>query len=385
MATPTFCCGAECGASFSGSGTHWQNTPTGGSFDTGTVRSGLRSLRLNLSGAAGAFNGNSAIAGAGTTDWVVRFYVRFATLPSATSAVVATENSYGVYFKASDSSLYVGSSTIVLGLTGVAITSGQWYRVDLKMTATTLDAQVDGVAVGQLVGVYAVSQRIDVGSVATATTRDQFTDDIITSNTLADYPIGAGYILSYIPNADGTHNVAGANDFERTLTGTDITNSTTDAYTLIDERPLPTTAVDFINGVAPPNSTDYVEWQYEDSVESEAPRTVEAIIIHHDAGGAGTNNFTVTLRESAGATSGDIWTGTTNVGGTITPKRAHFATVPGTSDAWTTTTFNNLRSRFLVSDASPDPYIDAAMLEVDFPPGVERVPRFTSYPQLLAH
>jgi len=296
--------------------------------------------------------------------------VRFATLPDATSEILSIGSAVaqGVYFKASDSKLYVGSAVGTLGATGVSVTTDQWYRIDFKATATTLDAQVDGTAVGQLSGSFTAKTNLFVGGVVTSTTRDQFTDDVLISQTVADYPLGAGYVLSYIPNADGTHNIAGANDFEKTLTGTDITNSTTDAYLLIDDRPLPTTAVDFINGIAPPNATDYVEWQYEDSVESVDLRTVEAIFVHHDAGGAGTNNFTVTLREHAGATSANIFSSTTNVGATITYKRAHFATVPGTSDAWTTTKFNALRSRFLVTDASPDPYIDAIMLEADFVP-----------------
>jgi hypothetical protein len=299
---------------------------------------------------------------------VVRAYVYFATLPT-TDGLVLGVGLTGLYFKASDSKLYVGESTTLLGASGVAITTGVQYRLELKRTATTLDAQVDGTAVGQYSGSFAAETSAIAGVPLGIHTRDQFTDDILISQTAADYPLGAGYVLSYIPNADGTHNVAGANDFERTLTGTDITNATTTAYQLIDERPLPTTAVDFINGIAPPNSTDYVEWTYEDSVESGDPRTVEAIFVHHDASGAGTNNFTVTLREHAGSTSANIFSGTTNVGATITYKRAHFATVPGTSDAWTTTKFNALRSRFLVSDASPDPYIDAIMLEAEFAVG----------------
>ena len=362
MATPVFVCGAECGVVAAAS--HWITSTGTTSFSTTTVRTGARSLRVNPTAGTGEFD---TLALASSADWVVRAYVYFATLPSATTSFISRVGTViGVWFNASDSKVYVGSDASTLGATGVSVTTGQWYRIDFKYTATTLDAQVDGAAVGQLTGTYSAFTQLAIGRSATVT-KDLFFDDIIISQTAVDYPLGAGFVKSYIPNADGTHNVAGANDFERTLTGTDITNATTDAYTLIDERPLPTTAVDFINGVAPPNATDYVEWQYEDSTESSAPRGVEAVIVHHDASGAGTNNFTVTLRESAGGTSGNIWSGTTNVGATITYKRAHFATVPGTADAWTTTKFNALRSRFLVSDASPDPYIDAAMLEAEFP------------------
>src|SRR3990172_1047777 len=261
MATPVFACGAECG--IDNTFGHL-NSSQNYSFSTTTVRSGLRSLRHNPTAALGS---SDVMDLPSTTDWVVRAYVRFATLPDVTSRVFALGSpvAQGIYFNVSDSKLYVGSAVGTLGATGVSITTGVWYRLDFKGTATTLDAQIDGVAVGQLTGTFAAKIRLIFGDDLTNNTRDQFTDDILISQTSTDYPLGAGFVKSYIPNADGTHNVAGANDFEVSLGGVDITNSTTDAYTLLDERPLPTTAVDFVNGKAPPNATDYVEWQYEDS------------------------------------------------------------------------------------------------------------------------
>jgi hypothetical protein len=359
------CCGAECGVS--NTNLHFV-TVDSASISTSTVRTGARSFRINPTAGTGLIT--KALTS--TTNWVFRLYVYFAVLPSVTSSVVTVLDAQGVYFKASDSSLYVGSSTIVLGLTGVAITTGQWYRIDLKTTATTLDAQVDGVSVGQLVGVFSANANFRIGDQTTANTRDQFVDDIVISQTLADYPIGAGFVKSYIPNADGAHNVAGAADFKKgtagTPAGTDITNATTDAYQWLDDRPLPTTAVDFINGIAPPNPTDYVEWQYEDSTESDPPRAVDGIVAWHSSG-TGTNGWTVTLREHVGATSATMAAETFGQVA-VDFLRTQFATVPGTSDPWTTTKFNALRSRFLVSDAAPDPYIDAAMLEAEFPEAV---------------
>lgn len=377
MATPVWACGAECGIEIA-TGPHWDLDQSLGtrSFDTTTVRTGLRSLRLNPTADTAYFDTEDIAV---SSTWVIRAYVYFASLPSVSCSILRPNIGSGpaVLFKASDSKLYAGDvgGSLNFGATGVAVTTGQWYRIDFKSTSTTADVQVDGTAAGQHTGSFGSGlATAQFGLAAASPTADVYYDDILISHTAADYPLGAGLVKSYIPNADGTHNVAGANDFERTLTGTDITNSTTDAWTLIDERPLPTTAVDFINGVAPPNATDYVEWQYEDSTEADPPRAVEALFIHHDAGGAGTNNFTVTLREHAGGTSANIFSGTTNVGATITAKRALFITVPGTSDLWTTVKFNALRSRFLVTDASPDPYIDAIMLEAEFPPAAAATP-----------
>ena len=383
--TPIWACGLECGGTaYSGEG-HW-DTPSGSSIDTVTVRSGLRSLRANPTAGQG-WALTAALTG--SLRWVGRIYIRFTTLPDADTILVwlagTAPNSPCVFFKVSDSKIYAAiannGAAAALGATGATVTTGIWYRVDFDFNINTAgadfcDVQVDGTALGQATGtgLSITPSNAFFGAYGDqpdpTVTADVYFDDIILSNTAADYPIGAGHILSYIPNADGTHNIAGANDFERTLTGTDITNATTDAWTLIDERPLPTTAVDFINGIAPPNATDYVEWQYEDSVEADAPRAVFALFICHDAGGAGSNNTTVTLREHGGGTTANIFTGTANNGATLTSHRAIFATVPGTADAWTTTEFNALRSRFLVADASPDPYIDAIMLEAEFPDAV---------------
>lgn len=374
MATPVFCCGFECGGlNNSGHIADNLNTPT---FSTTTIRTGARSLRCNTS--AAVQNGLLIVSAASELRFVGRIYIRFATLPSADCSLVAHGTSSppagpNVRFQASDSKLYAAVGT-TLGASGVAVTTGQWYRIDFNSLIVTgglndtMDVQVDGVACGQATatGANSGSGRLLIG-VITSCTADVFFEDALISITAADYPLGAGHVNSYIPNADGTHNIAGANDFEF-ADGTDITNATTTANTVIAHRPLPTSeAADYIEGTAPPNATDYVEWQYEDeSTETAAPRAVEAIIAVTDAAGAGTYNITVTLREHAGATSADIVTGASSGGATVRYHRAHFATVPGTSDAWTLTKFNALRSRFLVSDASPDPRINAAMLEAEY-------------------
>src|SRR3990170_4548894 len=88
-------------------------------------------------------------------------------------------------------------------------------------------------------------------------TADFFHDDIVVSNTALDYPIGAGYVNHFVPTSDGSHNVAGAADFRRGDTTTDITNATTDAYQLVDDVPLDDVtpdADDHIRIVAPPNA-----------------------------------------------------------------------------------------------------------------------------------
>ena len=284
-------------------------------------------------------------------------------------------------FRASDSKIYAGvdssSDVFTFGASGIAVTTGVWYRIDIRVNVVAnpwlVDVQVDGSAAAQAsialaadtIGTSIANQGRPFSGASVTT--DFYFDDLIISATAADYPIGAGYVLSYIPNADGTHSGLTANDVERTLTGTDILNTTTDAYLLVDDRPMESVAGDFINFKAPA-STAYVEIAYEDSVESAAPRSVEAIVGYHDAGGAGTHNFSVTLRDNGGGTTADIMAAATrNVGATMSWGRAHFTTIPG-GGAWTLAAFNALRSRIIVTDASPDVYIDGLMLEAEYAP-----------------
>src|SRR5689334_20222823 len=129
--TPVLCCGAECGTS----GAHW-TLGLNASFSTGTVNpgGGVRSLRINPSAATGSAQ---LIASQSVNTVVYRFYVRFATLPSASCSIgYCTGTGDGVIFKASDGKLYAGANnagTLGFGATGVAVTTGQWYRIDISI------------------------------------------------------------------------------------------------------------------------------------------------------------------------------------------------------------------------------------------------------------
>ncbi len=370
MATPVFACGAECGV-FAATA-HWaQNSGTAATFSTATVRSGARSLRFNPTT-------NTSVINPIVSGTVARFYVNFATLPSADTTIVAGGTSQ-VRFKQSDSKLYAyDSGGATFGASGIAVTTGVWYCIDMKADtgAGTLDLQVDGVAIAQKstpgnnsITVWGISN----GSA----TADLFMDDFVFSNTLADYPIGAGNVYHFIPTSDGTHNVAGAADFQRTLTGTDILNATTTAFQLIDDVPLESGAsVDWINMIAPPNATDYVECIFGPasgiSTPTVAPRAVEVIAGYHQAG-TGTGNMEIRMNDNG--TTNVLYTATTVAGVTsVAYARKHYATAP-TGGAWTVAAgagnFNNLRVRFgspAVVDVNPDQYLDCIMVEAEFAP-----------------
>lgn len=353
---------------------HW-HVVNEAEFSSAVKRTGAFSGRINSTGSNSGFTrpGSSQIN-------VARWYRRFDSLPTGDCILAFAEfggiGRIGLAFKASDSKLYAGTNTggaPSFGATGVAITTGVWYRIDalLKSNANpyTVDIQVDGVACGQatLAAAADTPDSIALGSNPGAT-YDAYVDDFILSHTEADYPIGAGEVHGLYPNADGSHNISGANIFERGTTGTDITNATTTAHELVDEEPLDggTPAVDdYVNQVANA-ATEYVEVAFEDLPAGFTPRAVEALVAHHQAGtGTGTSSFklndggtedTILARSAAGIT-------------TVQHDRKHYATAPSTTGAWTLALVNALKLRFGYSDdADPDQNFDGALLEVEGTP-----------------
>ena len=384
--TPTFCCGLECGvqgAYTSVNQYHWGLTGTG-AFSTTTVRNGTRSFRINPTAGIAYITSSAGIGGA---RFIIRPAIYFATLPDADTSVATegtTATNFGLYFKQSDSKLYAGylvAGVPTFGATGVSVTTGVWYYCDILIDVSDVvtdkvDANINGTAVGQatLASVTGAVSYMQLGCNTTCTA-DIFYDDVVASATLADYPIGDGYVNHFVPTSDGTHNVAGAADFRRGGTTTDITNSTTDAYLLVDEVPLddetPDTD-DHIRIVAPANVTDYVELVFGPapgiSTPTVAPRAVEVIA---EVFAAGTLASDEIIRLNDNGTVADVWNGTAVAGATTGRyKRAHFATAP-TGGAWTVVAgagnFNNIRTRYgYATDANPDKSLMCIMIEAEF-------------------
>lgn len=396
MATPTFCCGFECGliSSSADSTAHWVSTLTTPTISTTTVRSGSRSLRINVTGGSSQAATKSGIVS--SQIHVFRFYVRFETLPGGDTSI-ARVGDEGVYYQQSDSTLRCGADIITFGATGVTVTTGQWYCVDVRINASanphTIDAQVDGVALGQAQAAVgaATGTSVRLGDVDRTRTYDMFFDDVVYSATVGDYPFGPGKVEHFVPTADGTHNVAGANDFERSATGTDITNATTTAYQLIDDVPIKSGSIsEYINLIAPPNATDYVEVVFGPapgiSTPTDAPRAVETIIVKAKGTGTGTNNLRIALNDNG--TTNDIFNGdTTTSSPTADILRKHYSDPPSAATAWTVVAgngnFNNVRMRCYTSDAAPDPWWASAMIEAEFEDTGAPPPSFTPRMMLM--
>lgn len=387
-----FCCGFECGL-LGTDGQHWSETNAGISISTTTVRSGSRSVRINPSASTVGLLNNSFVAG---RTLVGRIYVNFATLPSSDYRLItgttAGAHSCGVFFQSSDSKLYTyNAGGPTLGTTGVAIVANRWYCLDYRFVTVanpwTIDLRVDGVVCTQLTVSQAAVDMVSLtlGDNFNNRTCDVFFDDHIHSLTTGDYPFGQGSVLHFVPTSDGTHNIAGTNDFEIGTGGVDILNATTTAWQLVDDIPLQSGAIgttDFINMVAPPNATDYVECIFGPpsgfSPANVGPRTVEVIA---GVGAASSAACNMEIRLNDNGTMGTVYTQTagTTLSTTIIYKRANFSDPPSAATTWGIVAgngnFNNVRVRFgspAVLDVTPDPYFACIMIEAEF---ATRIPK----------
>lgn len=272
----------------------------------------------------------------------------------------------GIAYKQSDGKLYCATGTIgsaTFGSTGISVSVDTWYRIDVKVdystgTSITVDAKVDGSDLGGRSGYdgggFSLQGRIGPTNTVTC---DLYTDDILISHTSGDYPLGAGFVKSYIPNGDGTHSSLGSFG---DLAGNSLSDGT--VYQHLDKRPITTgdTAVQQEAG----SDTAYIEVTFEESTDG-APRTVDALIgIHAES----TSGCDPRYWLVSGAVEDTIFEGSPG-SATVIWKRKHYP--QWNSAAWTEAAFDALTFRFgSALDANPDPHVDAIMLEAEFSEGV---------------
>lgn len=361
-------------------GPHW-TLVTGATFSTSSPLSGLRSLRVNPgpgSSSGSALSVNSYGAGI----WVLRCRLKFTTLPNVGIMLIGLPGSLtGAFCSAG----FIFASCNGINTSGIAIVTGIVYCVDVIINTTanpwTVSVQVNGVPTGDpalsATAASTTASQIRVGiqsGIGVEVTTDILFDDTVISTDAADYPIGPGYIDPYTVISDGTHNIAGAADFQRGNSGTDILNATTTAFQLIDDIPLPSGAVDEadnIRAVAPPNATDYTEHVFGPapgiSAPTVAPRAVEVILAHHQIA-TQSGQMVVELNDNGTI---DTVFDTGAAAGVVTYRYANKHYAAGPAGPWVIGGGGNgdltdLRCRFRAPDAAPDQCLDAIMIEAEF-------------------
>lgn len=369
MATPMLCCGFECGID-TGLAAHW--ALTGATFQTAIVRSGKYALLSNPT--TGLHFAQHTISSQ-TNVW--RFYLYITAHPSAIAALSSVSDgvtSLGLIYDTVTSKYYAYAGA-TLATTGITLSLSTWYLVDIKAltnsTTWTCDVSIDSVAQIQAslpLQSATTMTTLNMGNRTVNSTHSFYCEDVWYSVTSADYPYGAGKVLSFIPSRDGPHNVVG--HFLYGTAGRVIVDADRDTYRLIAKSPLPTVEVPLLLINQETVITGgYVDNYFEQTIEPNPPRAVEIIEAYHQAG-TGVCDSTSKLLDNATADTVFAHTGAGQTALRYATKQ--YALAPS-AVAWNLNAsgdgaFNNLRHRFgHSSDATPDVYLDAAMIEAEFP------------------
>ena len=365
-----WCCGAEgCQPGTVNKTGHTNSIVGTVATETSIVRYGGGSMKITAAGAGASIQ--AVYTNSGTTE-TVRGYFRHESLP--TSAVASGNLSASTLW-----TLTVTSTDIQLsdGVTTVTATvpsrAGQWHlfeaAFDVHANPLTADWRIDGIAQTRLskaVAATTMSGAWRFGD-SSSVTQTLYWDDMVVSDSLADYPIGNGRVAGYWPTSDGTHTATSTHIVKGTTAtpvGTAIVAGTTDAYQWIDGPTIDDTA-DFWN-MQTVGATEYAEVNFTDSTFGRPPHMI-CTLISLSAATASGNTQKAVLYD--GTTATDIYTlGTVGVSHpTLSYTGRRWATTPS-SGAWTTAIFNLLRARWGYSnDATPDAYVDNILIEADFP------------------
>jgi hypothetical protein len=319
---------------------------------------------------------------------VLRFYVRFETLPTGGLVTLAFINPNGGAFH----ELVFTPSTGFFGHRigsgaaaedNVTVQTGVWYRIDMKFDVSanpwTADMEIDGRALTQRTNAVVAATILNCGFGTVATTQPAHTwyiDDVAASATAADYPLGAGHVTLLVPGSDGTHSFT-ANDFSTGDAGTQRAPSYTDFHLMVDDAMPWATARSTTDDIAQRviRTTGYVEIAPGATPDTETANGVQARLAYSSTATTADTGACI-VRNSAGASVvlwGDLPAGQGGGGGALADYsessnffKRKIVTAPGAG--WTPTEVNAIRWRLGGSgDITPVPTWQALLLEVDCP------------------
>lgn len=360
----------EHGIAASGTGGVYDQVGGTPSITTSNPRTGSRCLNLNPSGAI--MHVSYTVAATIVTQSV---YIRFnSSFPSTDYEFMIFLNANGngtvKYDNATGRFAVFAGAEADTAFGPSSLSADTWYLVDAEYDCSTgtatLLARIDGDS-----GTEGTSQSTQTSAnvtqarLGTANTRtvDVNMDDWVISVTDGDYPLGEHEVHGLFPASDGSHNITAADIFEYSATGTDITNSSTDAYTLIDDAPMDTSFTDYINNVGN-GSTQYVLCNFD--TLSITPSTIwntKALSLDRDSITTSSSACQITIRKDAGATLvATMRSGVQDPGVTPTMRKAVPLDVTATSEV------NDLSIRFLGGDGTPDSWLSSALVEVALVP-----------------
>ena len=321
--------------------------------DASTFRYGAYSLRIADASATSTISARKTFTASNVV--VARFAVRLATLPSVNSSLAYVDSGTDLVF-GYDSGTHrftvtAGTSTTHLGeyrQRGHLVRDRPALRPARQPESRRLASERSGPSAGLARRGGVDGHRFAFGATANASVYTANFDDIFVANQATAYPLGNGRVVRLLVNGMGARSSAG--DFR------DDDNTAIDAnsWQRLDEVPM-TSIADYVLQ-SNNNANGYLELTFGNTTET-CIRDVSAVLAYRSA----TNG--------ANDGKGSIFSGTTEsviFSGDMSSTTVLYASAivdPATAP-WSQAAVDALVARVgFSSDANPDPYWDAIVLE----------------------
>lgn len=348
---------------------------SGGSSVTTPIRSGAYAIRGNPVASTTRF-ALSVSSGDTTGPYFARVYFRIATLPDADAIILAfrdAANTDQISIRLNTTGnleLWNEEDAAQIGSDSGVLATDTWYRIELKIDATTLAATVaegvlDGVAFASGTGSLANGvDRINFGLYRTALSGDVFIEDLaVNSNTGSfenTYP-GIGEIINLRPSATGDNS-----DWTGTNADIDEINPD-DATTFITSNTLD--QIEDVNIDDTPAGLD----------PNETIKVVGVGVRSNGAASSANASFVLRIKATSGGTveesaeiTGDLtWRTNDPNFATVREPRLILYNLPGSSTAsWTKTELDTAQIGVRLSTASTNAIqVSTLWLQVEHTPG----------------
>lgn len=392
-----FICGAGCNiaavGTLSGGLEHWSaitGTPTIVTSGPSPMR-GDKCFRINPSAGNVALEHTFASAISSPASPAARFYVYIASLNSGSTIQLLQFQGgsayWGVSVNNTGGNITIGGTNGLSGISGgVLVTTGQWYKIEVKVvfdTTRTADVTVDDVAASQLsTGGFGANTctSVRIGAAGGGTpTGDVYIADVVVDDSGAVYPnIGHSIVKALYPSADGTHNFNANTDWDYEDTSA-VAVGATDTWTHL-RNPLSATSTTLFMVASAPTTSEYLRWVMED-LPANADTVKAVAVVSTNFASQATACLTDVLAVDNSATSGTtvaseinhmggwsagVFTTGVDVSEVSITVNYSCAATGATTGAWTVANVNDLAIIFGGTDVAPDPQISGVCLEVEY-------------------
>jgi hypothetical protein len=331
--------------------------------ETTSPRTGARSVHMNdTSGSSMTFLRRTPTS---SNTLVARFGLKINAVPPADVASFALFDVVGAgvpngqvgYDKVANKfNAGFSGATVQLAATTVALNT--WYAIDVRLLTSTgtatLEWAVNGVTqtTASNVQTSALIDQVYWGGWTGSDKYDINLDDLILTNTSADYPIGTGGIYPLAPNSVGVSS--NTNGYMQNNDSTAIDST---SWNRVDEVPISGTT-DYVKQTAV-DANAYINLGFEDITQVACVNAVQGVMAVR-ASATGANSWKVALWD--GGTERVLLSGDMSV----TTSLYQATPVAVGSGIWTVAKLNALTARAgNATVMGGQPYLDALLVEAD--------------------